>query len=66
MGPYSSIRSVVITVVTDFLEPGNQPKDLAAHHEHSVILLEHSRDRVNGHPLGLVFADGVINALNQP
>ena len=49
----------------DFLEPRDQPKDLTAHHEHSVVLLEHSRDRVNGNALGLVFADGVVDPLDQ-
>ena len=51
---------------TDLLEPGNQPEDLATHHRHGVVLLEHRRDRIDRHAARLVFADGVVDPLDQP
>jgi len=49
----------------DFLQAGDQPENLTPHHRNSVILLKHSGDRVDRHTPGFVFANGVVDPLDQ-
>ena len=49
----------------DFLETSNQTEDLATDNEHSVVLLKHRGDRIDRHPFRLVFANGVVDPLDQ-
>ena len=50
---------------TNFLQPGNKAENLPAHHGNRIVLLKYSRDRINRHPTGFVFANCIINPLNQ-
>ena len=47
------------------LEASHQAKNFSPHDGSGIVLLKHRRHRVDGDPPGLVFANGVLNALNQ-
>ena len=50
---------------TNFLQPSNQAENFTTHHKNSVVLLEHRSNRVDDNPLRFVFANRIIDSLNQ-
>ncbi len=50
---------------TNLFKPGNETKNFSPQHRDCIILLEDSRNRINGHSLGLILANCIVNTLNQ-
>ena len=50
---------------TNFLQPSNQSENFTTHHKNGVVLLKHRSNGVDDNPLRFVFANRIIDSLNQ-